>query len=178
MAINDYTRLHFADVLLELMKSRDLDEIRVLDICKMAGTQRGTFYYYFRDKYDLASWIFIKDSNLADDMPYSVESLGASLQRMWDKRMFYTKAFNDHSQNALYEYIQEYDVKYLGERMKKTLNITELTQEQLFMIKYHSYGCLSYTVEWLKGKIPVTAQELAQFEMNSMPPLIRKILFN
>ena len=175
LAINDYTRKHFAEVLQEMLLQKDLENIRVNDLCVRSGTQRGTFYYYFKDKYDLVSWVFLQDleySNLNSGKPYTVHQLAQSLERMWDKRDFYLKAFNDHSQNTLFEYIQEYDVKFLENIVKQHLGTSELTEEQRFQIKYNSYGCLGYTIEWLKGKIPVTGSELAEFEFRVMPKMI------
>ncbi len=176
MSINDYTRRYFAEVLQEMLKEKDLNAIRVNDLCARAGVQRGTFYYYFKDKYDLVSWIFVQDNEpvaMDQNEPYSASQLAASLSRMWEKRSFYLNVFNDRSQNALYEYIQDYDVQYLSELVKAHFNITELSEEQLFSIKYHSYGCLGYTIEWLKGKINVSTLELTEYEFRAMPQLLK-----
>lgn len=177
MAVNDYTRRFFAEKLQEMLREMDLDDVRVNDLCARCGTQRGTFYYYFKDKYDLVSWIFMQDLQyepVDDAGPYSVEELALSLEKMWERRSFYVKAFNDHSQNTLFDYIQSYDVELLANLVKRNLGVSELTQEQMFVIKYHSYGCLGYTIEWLKGKIPVTPEELAEYEFRVMPPLIKR----
>ena len=107
------------------------------------------------------------------ESPYSVSQLAQSLARMWNKRNFYIRAFHDRSQNTLFEYIQDYDVQYLEQLVRRSLEGAELTEEQRFVIKYHSYGCLGYTIEWLKGKLPVTAEELASYEFRTMPKLIR-----
>ena len=176
MAIHDYTKTCFAETLQEIMREKDLEDVRVNDLCTKTGTQRGTFYHHFKDKYDLVSWIFMKDQEQsfhAVGGVFSEVQLALSLQKMWKKRAFYIKAFNDHSQNTLYEYIQEYDVSLLKELVLQYLGTDQLTQEQLFVIKYHSYGCLGYTIEWLKGKIPVTPEELAHIEFQTMPQLIK-----
>lgn len=176
VAINDYTRRHFAEVLQEMLRTQDLESVRINDLCRKCGAQRGTFYYYFRDKYDLVSWIFMQDLELSDmnsESPYSVSQLAQSLARMWNKRNFYIRAFHDRSQNTLFEYIQDYDVQYLEQLVRRSLEGAKLTEEQRFVIKYHSYGCLGYTIEWLKGKLPVTAEELASYEFRTMPKLIR-----
>lgn len=176
MAINDYTRKHFAEVLQEMLKEKDLESIRVNDLCARAGAQRGTFYYYFKDKYDLVSWIFTQDLEYAGmdhSSPYTVEQLADSLTKMWEKRSFYMKVFSDHSQNTLYEYIQDYDVHFLKTLVKQHLGIAALTEEQMFLVKVQSYGFLGYTIEWLKGKLSVSPRELAEFEFKAMPRLIR-----
>ena len=34
------------------------EKIRIADICKRCGMNRKSFYYHFKDKYDLLNWIF------------------------------------------------------------------------------------------------------------------------
>lgn len=37
-------------------------KIRVTEIYARAGVERLTFYYHFKDKYDLVAWIFFRSS--------------------------------------------------------------------------------------------------------------------
>ena len=39
--------------LFELLETRSLDAVTVTDICAKADVNRGTFYKYYRDVYDL-----------------------------------------------------------------------------------------------------------------------------
>ena len=41
-----------------LMRGRPFEKISVSDICVECGINRKSFYYHFRDKYDLVNWIF------------------------------------------------------------------------------------------------------------------------
>ena len=42
----------------KLMRQRPFEKISVSDICNDCGINRKSFYYHFRDKYDLVNWIF------------------------------------------------------------------------------------------------------------------------
>lgn len=54
-------------VFIELLQTRELDEIRVSDICKRAGLNRTTFYANYTDIYGLADTIRDKlENNLSD----------------------------------------------------------------------------------------------------------------
>ena len=44
------------------MKHKPIDKIRVTEICKAADIERPTFYYHFKDKYDLVAWMFCSDA--------------------------------------------------------------------------------------------------------------------
>ena len=47
-----------AQSLKKLLSVRKLDKITVKDIVEDCGVNRQTFYYYFRDIYDLLEWNF------------------------------------------------------------------------------------------------------------------------
>ncbi len=55
------TKRALADALLHLLNQRTLDRIRVSDITDYCDLNRQTFYYHFRDIYDLLHWIFVED---------------------------------------------------------------------------------------------------------------------
>ena len=44
------------------MRSQSIEKIRVTEIYARAGVERPTFYYHFKDKYDLVAWIFFRSS--------------------------------------------------------------------------------------------------------------------
>lgn len=44
-----------------LMRQRPLTKVTVGDICEACDMNRKSFYYHFRDKYDLINWIFQTD---------------------------------------------------------------------------------------------------------------------
>ena len=46
-------KMWIADKMREIMKHKSIDKIRVTEIYKAAEIERLTFYYHFKDKYDL-----------------------------------------------------------------------------------------------------------------------------
>ena len=47
-----------ADALKCVMKEKVFAKISVTDICDRCNMNRKSFYYHFKDKYDLVNWIF------------------------------------------------------------------------------------------------------------------------
>ena len=72
------TKLWIANTMRELMKQKSIDRIRVSEICKAAEIQRPTFYYHFRDKYDLVAWMFCEDAYGTDITSVSSAAAGMS----------------------------------------------------------------------------------------------------
>ena len=58
MADSVITKKAIAESLKKLMKEKPFEKISVAEICEECGLTRKSFYYHFKDKYDLVSWIF------------------------------------------------------------------------------------------------------------------------
>ena len=59
--MNNLTRKAIADSLKSLLAQRPLSRITVMDIASQCGISRMTFYYHFKDIYDLVGWIISYD---------------------------------------------------------------------------------------------------------------------
>ena len=58
MAESSITKNALAEALKGLMMEKNFEKISVSDICDRCNMNRKSFYYHFRDKYDLLNWIF------------------------------------------------------------------------------------------------------------------------
>lgn len=56
--VANVTKDMLAQGLYDLLKSKKLDDIFVKDICKQCNVSKQTFYYHFKDKYDLALYMY------------------------------------------------------------------------------------------------------------------------
>ena len=75
MANSNITKQALATALKELMEAVPFEKIRVADICERCTMSRKSFYYHFKDKYDLLNWIFdtefisfVKDLSQAEEL--------------------------------------------------------------------------------------------------------------
>ena len=97
MLKNDAKRV-FADALEELLESRELKDITVLDIVRKCDSCRSTFYHYFKDKYDLANWVYedflagylsTQGSSAKSWMDMQMEPL----EFIYSKRKYFSKSY-------------------------------------------------------------------------------------
>lgn len=153
--IKEHTKWMFADAILEIIKTKDLSKIRVTELCDYCKTDRQTFYYHFKDKYDLVAWVYQNDLNYSlqqYDNFFSKEQTLLLLNRIKEKQFFYHKAFADANQNSLFSYMRNANSNITEQIFKEHFQLNQLTETELFKIKYHSYawvGCLS---EWVSFK--------------------------
>ena len=58
MPDSSLTKRALAAAIKDLMKEKPLVKISIADILERCQMNRQSFYYLFRDKYDLVNWIF------------------------------------------------------------------------------------------------------------------------
>lgn len=170
--LKDRTKKMLAAELEAMMQKMPLAKVRVNDLCERCDVQRQVFYYHFRDKYDLVAWIFEQDyqMGLEDAGTQGTQAqIAGALKHIWERRRFYRTAFADRSQNSIENYIQEFDVAMGVDLAKRYLGVSELSETQLTEIKHNSYGAIGCTVEWVKGDLKLTAEQLAALEIARMP---------
>lgn len=162
MPLAKLTKQLFANELQRLAAEKPFAKINVAEICRECGATRQTFYYHFRDKYDLTAWIYLQDmaQSVGPNNEVGQESLVRMLDAMFEKRDFYRNALQDTSQNNLLSYIREYGTNFLLEAIERQYSL-EATPQLRLAVRYHSYGMNGIVIEWLDGSWPMTSQELA-----------------
>ena len=102
------TKKAIAASIKELMKKRPLQKISVADIVEHCGINRQTFYYHFKDKYDLVDWIYYNEVVSAVTQHRSFEEWNNVvldvLKTMKNEQYFYTNALSVTGQNAFQDY--------------------------------------------------------------------------
>lgn len=171
----EITKLWIADKMRELMKHKSIDRIRVTEICQMAGIERPTFYYHFKDKYDLVAWMFYHSAYETDVL--SVESAAKSMNRMKSDMVFYKRAYEDSSQNALWRYMVEYFVARYTELAKEKLGTDVLDTQTTYSIRLYCMGTVGMTREWVLHDNITSAETVVQMMFASMPENMRRIYF-
>lgn len=145
-----------ADSLKQLMLRSPFDKISVAEIVGHSGLNRNSFYYHFKDKYDLVNWIFqtefIDQTKIGDSDP-SWDFIEQICNYFYENRDFYVNAlsvkgqnsFSDFFNDKFYEILAPRFAVMLGDRKDKNLYANLFTDAFLALI-----------LRWLKdgAKIP------------------------
>ena len=169
------TKLWIADKMKELMRDKPLDKIRVTEICEAAEIRRPTFYYHFKDKYDLVAWIFYHSAYRTDVI--SKESAAQAMRQMKRDFVFYKRAYEDTSQNALWQYLVEYFTARYVRRAKEILRTEVLDTQLSYSIRLYCYGTLGMSREWLLDDNTTSAETVVEMMFASMPENMRRVFF-
>ncbi len=171
----DRTKLWIADKMKELMKKKTLDKIRITEICEAAEIDRSTFYYHFKDKYALVAWIFYHNAFGMDVI--DVKEAADSMRRMKNDILFYRRAYEDNSQNALWSYILEYFVNEYSRVAKAILHTDTLDTQLAYSIRLYCYGAVGMSKEWVLNDNVTSAETAIQMMFASMPKSLQDIYF-
>ena len=173
--MRELTKNWIAEKMKELLLQKPLDKIRIKEICACAKIDRSTFYYYFEDKYDLVAWIFYSSAFRTDVL--SREQASENLKQVKKDYVFYKRAFEDQSQNPLWEYMLEY---YAGRYMdiaKQRLNTDTLDAQTVFSIRMYSYGTIAMSSEWILKDNVTPAETVVDMMFTTMPENLKRIFF-
>ena len=120
MAQSLNTKQELADALKLLLKDHSLIELTIADISQQAGMNRKSFYYHFKDKFDLVNWIFYTEyfdlyMNASDDHPDMILYMCRYLEQ---NLAFYRSALKVTGQNSFDEYLSEVLHPIIRDRMR------------------------------------------------------------
>lgn len=107
MPDSNITKRALAQAMKGLMQRKPFVKISVSDICDACGMNRKSFYYHFRDKYDLVNWIFYTEfveamqENLGRD---GWVHLAEMCRYFHQNRVFYVNALKVTGQDSFREY--------------------------------------------------------------------------
>ena len=103
------TRRELDAALRELLKQRPLDQLRVRELTELCGLRRQSFYYHFRDVYDLFAWSVRRERALLLERQEECltwqQALLDLLDRIAGERAFYQAVLDQGGQKALGELI-------------------------------------------------------------------------
>ncbi len=176
MGTVDRTKQQLAAQLKQMAATMPLRKVRVGDLCENCGIDRRTFYYHFRDIYDLAAWIYSQTvEELLTDPSGKPSEAGMTwvLTRIREEEYFYRSALGEDSQNALGRFILRYNVEMYERELKKLLGVQELSREDSFAVSYHCFASLGMIRRWVFYQIQLEPSEMARLLIQTMPPRLR-----
>ena len=160
MAYSVITKTAMAESMKELMNEKPFAKISVGDICERCGMNRKTFYYHFKDKYDLVNWIFqteFLEMLMTRNYTSGWQLLSDICAYFYSERSFYTNALQVEGQNAFRDYIADSIGSILPEIMADHLQTGE---DSHFFIQFVTDAVQAAILRWLKQTPVLPPEEL------------------
>lgn len=159
MADSNITKRALAAALRELMEDVPFEKINVADICEKCEMNRKSFYYHFKDKYDLVNWIYDTEF-IAAIGKKSIDTGWDFLQNLcgylYENRDFYRKALKIRGQNSFSEHFREMLLPVIVNYLREPLSGQEILE---FHINFVADAFISAIERWIQEKDCVTTEE-------------------
>ena len=176
------TKEIIADSFLELAASKAINKISIIDIVENCSVTKPTFYRYFKDKYDLISWIYVREAQtnvdkIGDGGYLWRDTLLDGLRFYERNRKFMVNALMHTSgRGSFIHQINEADIAFITAQISKKQGGKQVPEELIRMVKVYCYGTGQFLCEWLMDLNPIPAEEAAETMEACIPGALKPYL--
>ena len=160
------------NTLIELMKDKTFEEIKVSDICNKALINRSTFYSHYEDKYDLlVDFInslkneFIselnKNNNNLNIKEYYIELIKIFLNHIEERKEMYTSIMINNRNSIMMDILLSVVNNDLLKKMSKDEFKSSIPDD--IIVKFYLGGVINLGVEWLKDNTKYSKEEIINY---------------
>lgn len=154
-----------------MMEEKPFEKISISDICERCDMNRKSFYYHFKDKYDLVNYIFDTECmTIANVESYEdrIDLLLELCRYFYANHKFYRSALQVRGQNSFREHFHEFVSAMVMVRLRSVLEEGEIPE---MCINFCADGFTCAIVRWMMEKVPVPPEEV----VDSLVTLIKVI---
>lgn len=178
MADSNITKRALANSLKTLMLEKPFDKININDICVPCDMNRKSFYYHFKDKYDLVNWIFdtefmefVGQKSLLQPWDFFKELLNY----FYENHRFYRKALQIKGQNSFSDHFHEYMVPVVIEFLKNAYQEEYKTEHTDFFTLFVTDAITCAIERWLLDKNCLSSDEFFELLLSCIISVHKKV---
>lgn len=139
----------------KLLLQKPLNKITINDITEDCGVNRMTFYYHFKDIYDLVDWIMVEDAAKALEEKPTFDTWSEAyldiLRQVQKNKVLVMNVYRSMSR----EQVEQYLYKMLDPMLREFLDrgmqgITVQDADKQFIVDFYKYALVGMTLEWIR----------------------------
>jgi len=153
------TRKAITEAFLSLLRQKSLDKITVKDIIETAGVNRNTFYYHYRDIYDLLEKLFLEEteryeSECPPESSFHEEYLRAA-GFFRAHREAIVHLYNSKSRDILYRYVEHTVSLFVARFVRQAAAGTGISENGIgFITHFYAHAIIGATMLWVEDRLP------------------------
>ena len=168
MADSNITKLALSNALKELLEELSFEKISVSDICERCHMNRKSFYYHFKDKYDLVNWIFdtefveVNQTNAmyAQNESFAFDDRWKNIEIICDyfyeNRSFYRRVLKVDGQNSFVSHFREFIRPLFRLRVEALLGVEDVPE---MVYDFVLDGVICVVARWLLDKNCISVED-------------------
>lgn len=148
-----------------MMLKKPLDKITIRDITEDCGISRMTFYYHFKDIYDLVEWACMEDAAkaLANKKTYDTWQQGfiQIFHAVRENKVFVMNVYRCVSREQVEKYLVPLtDQLIMGVIAERSAGMTVREEDKQFIAQVHSYSFVGLMLDWIRDDMRADPEEL------------------
>ena len=152
--MSQVTKRALEESLKRMLLRKPLDRITISDITEDCGISRMTFYYHFKDIYDLVEWACEEDAARALDGQKTYDTWQQGFLKIFeavtDNRPFILNVYHSVNREQVERYL--YRLTYgliigVVEEKARGLNVSEADKH--FIADFYKYGFVGLMLDWI-----------------------------
>ncbi len=152
------TKWLMAESLKKLLNTKPLDKITVKELVEDCGVNRQTFYYNFKDIYDLLEWAFEEDARhlLEEKKNYDnwQEVFWAAFHYLLDNKVLVLNTFNSVGRSYLENRLKARLMPVVRNMLKQRAGSLEMSDlDKDFLVHLYTVGLISVMFDWFANNM-------------------------
>ena len=150
-----------------LLLKKPLTKITVGDITDDCGINRMTFYYHFKDIYDLVEWSCLEDAKRALDEKKTYDTWQQGLLQIFkavqENKPFILNVYRCVHREQVEKYLQPLvDQLLLNVINEEAAGITVRDEDKQFIAQVYSYMFIGLMLDWIKDDMREDPQQIVE----------------
>ncbi|MGN0143209.1 MAG: TetR/AcrR family transcriptional regulator [Roseburia sp.] len=152
--MSNMTKLALEAALKKLLLQKPLDKITINDLTEECGISRMTFYYHFKDIYDLVEWACIEDGKraLKDKKTYDTwrEGICQIFEAVLENKPFIMNVYHTVSRQKVENYLYKLTYQLIADVVEEKSANAELPEEsKRFIAEFYKYAFVGVMLDWI-----------------------------
>ena len=153
--MSQITKKALEESLKKLLLQKPLNKITVSDITEDCGINRMTFYYHFKDIYDLVEWSCLEDASkaLEGNKTYNTWQEGylRIFEAVKENKPFIMNVYNSVSREQIENYLFKVTFKLLEDVVEEQAkDMSVLKEYKYFIANFYKNAFVGLMLEWIK----------------------------
>ena len=165
--MSQVTKRALEQSLKNLLLKKPLTKITVGDITEDCGINRMTFYYHFKDIYDLVEWSCLEDAKraLEEKKTYDTWQQGflQIFKAVQENKPFILNVYRCVHREQVEKYLQPLvDQLLLNVINEEAAGITVRDEDKQFIAQVYSYMFIGLMLDWIKDDMREDPQQIVE----------------
>lgn len=165
--MSNTTKLALEASLKKLLMHKKIDKITINDLTADCGISRMSFYYHFKDIYDLVEWACVEDGRrvLQDKKTYDTwqEGMQQIFEAVLENKPFILNVYSAVSRDKIESYLYKLTYSLIADVVEeKCVGIDLAAEDKAFIAEFYKYGFVGIMLDWIDRGMKDDYQEIVR----------------